>query len=96
MNESVRIQSIFFNDTKYCNISDKMKLSWMGDFELLKCFIAKGIKFDGTWKSPGGERKSCTDGKTTITWWKRRNPFKHVVLKLNLSTIVLLCFDGQS
>ena len=58
MNESVRIQSSFVNDTKYCNMSDKLKLSWTRDLESLRCFIAKDIKFHGTWKSPGGERKS--------------------------------------
>ena len=76
MNESVRIQSSFVNDTKYCNMSDKLKLSWTGDLESLRCFIAKDIKFHGTWKSPGGERKSCTDGKTTITWWRKKKTIR--------------------
>ena len=30
------------------------------------------MKFDGKWSSPGGEKKVCSDGDTSITWWKKR------------------------
>ena len=76
INESVRIR-VQLNDTKYCNMTDKLKLPWTGDLKSLRCFILKDIKFDGTWKSPGGERKSCTDGK--IRGGKSIGPQDHLV-----------------
>ena len=69
---SVQIQPTSITDTNYNNIKDNLKLSWTGNLESLKYFIEKDIKFNGTWKSPGNERKSCTDGKTTITWWRKK------------------------
>ena len=81
---SVQIQPTSINDTKYNNINDNLKLSWTGNLESLKYFIEKDINFNGTWKSPGGERKSCTDGKTTITWWRNKKASKYVALMLKI------------
>ena len=72
ISNSVRLQPIFINDAKYCNINDNLKFSWTRNLESLKYFIEKDIKFKGIWTSPGGERKSCSDGKTTITWGRNK------------------------
>ena len=49
-----------------------LKLSWAGDFESLQGIVSDYMKFDGKWSSPGGEKKVCSDGNTSITWWKKR------------------------
>ena len=38
----------------------------------LKLFVETYIDFNGTWKSPGDERKSYSNGDTTITWWRKQ------------------------
>ena len=49
-----------------------LKLSWTGDFELLQYIVRDFMKFGGKWNSPGGEKKVCSDGDTSIIWWKRK------------------------
>ena len=49
-----------------------LKLSWTGDLESLKLFVETYIDFNGTWKSPGDERKSYSNGDTIITWWRKQ------------------------
>ena len=49
-----------------------LKLSWTGDFDSLQRIVSDYMKFDGKWSSPGGEKKVCSDGDTSITWWKKR------------------------
>ena len=51
---------------------ENLKLSWDGDFESLKRAVNHCMKFDGIWKSHGNEKKVCSNGDTTITWWKRK------------------------
>ena len=47
-------------------------LCWTGDLTSLKQFIEANFDLNGKWKSPGDERKSYSDGKTTITWWRNK------------------------
>ena len=47
-----------------------LKLSWTG--VSLQRIVGDYMKFDGKWSSPGGEKKVCSDGDTSITWWKKR------------------------
>ena len=55
-----------------CNeLNANLKLSWTGDLDSLKLFVEKYIDFNGTWKSPGDERKSYSNGDTTIIWWRK-------------------------
>ena len=51
---------------------ENLKLSWDGDFESLKRAVNHCMKFDGIWKSHGNEKKVCSNGDTTIIWWKRK------------------------
>ena len=55
-----------------CDLNGNLKLSWTGDFESLKQFIEANTFTEGTWRSPGDERKAYSDGNTTITWWKKK------------------------
>ena len=45
---------------------------WTGDLVTLKQFIEPSFNLHGKWKSPGDERTSFSDGKTTITWWRNK------------------------
>ena len=49
-----------------------LKLSWAGDFESLQHIVSDFMKFNGKRSSPGGGKKVCSDGDTSITWWKKR------------------------
>lgn len=49
-----------------------LKLSWTGDLPLLKSFIQNSVQIEGTWSSPCGEKKSFTDGVSTISWSKNK------------------------
>ena len=51
---------------------DKLKLSRAGDLESLKDFVSEYLSLNGEWSSPGGERKTFTDGSILITWWKNK------------------------
>lgn len=51
---------------------DKLKLSWAGDLQSLKDFVNDYLNLNGEWSSPGGERKTFTDGCVSITWWKNK------------------------
>ena len=53
-------------------MASDLKLSWTGDFKSFKEFIELYASIEGTWESPGGERKTYSDGNTTITWWKNK------------------------
>ena len=57
---------------------DNLKLTWIGDFESLKLFTGSYIDKNGRWNSPGDERKkfTCSDGKTTLMWWKKKKYLK--------------------
>ncbi|CAB4027556.1 Hypothetical predicted protein [Paramuricea clavata] len=49
---------------------DKPKLSWAGDLVSLKDFVSDYLSLKGEWRSPGGEKKTFTDGSVSIAWWK--------------------------
>ena len=57
---------------------ENLKLTWIGDFESLKLFTGSYIDKNGRWNSPGDERKkfTCSDGKTTLMWWKKKKYLK--------------------
>ena len=61
-------QSACVNNDKRNELNVNLKLCWTGDLESLKLFIETNIDFNGIWKSPGDERKSYSNGDTTITW----------------------------
>ena len=73
---SVLLKDISFLQTtndEIINLGMKnLKLSWAGDFESLQRIVSDYMKFDGKWSSPGGEKKVCSDGDTSITWWKKK------------------------
>ncbi len=47
----------------------ELQLYWMGDLELLKQFVNKNIELtNGAWSSPGGDKKTYSDGHTSISW----------------------------
>ena len=51
------------------NVSNtNLTLCWTRDYESLKHFV----EIDGVWKSPGNERKSYSNGETTLMWWKNK------------------------
>ena len=54
---------------EYLTISDKGKLSWAGDFELLKIFLKEILNIRGQWSSPGGEAKAVENDKLIIRWY---------------------------
>ena len=62
------------NYTAYrnCDVNNYLKLSWMGDYESFKQFIEANTFTEGIWRSPGDERKTYSNGNTTITWWKKK------------------------
>jgi hypothetical protein len=49
---------------------DKPKWSWAGDLESLKHFDYLSLKCE--WRSPGGEKKTFTDGSVSIAWWSNK------------------------
>ena len=53
-------------------IKDHLKLSWVGDFESLKCMVNDYLKLDGIWNSPGGEKKAFSGDGINIFWWKKK------------------------
>ena len=73
---SVLLKDISFLQTtndEIINLGMKnLKFSWAGDFESLQRIVSDYMKFDGKWSSPAGEKKVCSDGDTSITWWKKR------------------------
>ena len=62
------------NNTKYnnCDPNRNLNLSWTGDFSSFKQFIEANVNIRGVWRSPGDERKTYSDGNTTITWWENK------------------------
>ena len=60
------------NNAQCDELNANLELSWTGDLESLKLFVETYIDFNGTWKSPGDERKSYSNGDTTITWWRKQ------------------------
>ena len=53
-------------------IIENITLAWMGNFELLKQFVAKTLSFEEVWSQSGGERKIFTYGDSTMTWRKNK------------------------
>ena len=51
----------------------KLQLCWTGEFEDLKEFVSENIELNVVWKSPGGDKKTFSDGHTTISWRKSKN-----------------------
>ena len=51
----------------------KLQLCWTGEFEDLKEFVSENIELNAVWKSPGGDKKTFSDGHTTISWRKSKN-----------------------
>ena len=54
-------------------IMGKLQLCWTGEFEDLKEFVSENIELNAVWKSPGGDKKTFSDGHTTISWRKSKN-----------------------
>lgn len=50
----------------------ELQLSWMGDFDLLKQFVSENLELSGEWISPGGDKKTLSDGCTSISWRKNK------------------------
>ena len=49
----------------------ELLLYWNGDFEQLKQFVNKNAELrNGVWSSPGGDKKTDSDGHTSISWRK--------------------------
>jgi hypothetical protein len=50
-------------------------LSWTGDFESLKYFVADSLKMNGTWSQPGGDKKVfvAEDASNSIIWRKNKS-----------------------
>ena len=49
----------------------ELLLYWNGDFEQLKQFVNKNAELrNGVWSSPGGDKKTYSDGHTLISWRK--------------------------
>ena len=49
----------------------ELLLYWNGDFEQLKQFVSKNAELrNGVWSSPGGDKKTYSDGHTLISWRK--------------------------
>ena len=74
-NSLTDIDSIKANNGNYVSYNDlkeNLMLCWTGDLVSLKQFIEASFDLNGKWKSPGDERKSYSDGETTITWWKNK------------------------
>jgi hypothetical protein len=49
-----------------------LQLCWMGDFKQLKQFINENIELNAVWNSPGGDKKTYSDGHTSISWRKNK------------------------
>ena len=47
----------------------------MGDYKSFKQFIEANTFTEGIWRPPGDERKTYSDGNTTITWWEKKMEF---------------------
>ena len=49
----------------------ELLLYWNGDFEQLREFVNKNAELrNGVWSSPGGDKKTYSDGHTLISWRK--------------------------
>ena len=75
-------------------MASDLKLSWTGDFKSFKEFIELYASIEGTWESPGGERKTYSDGSTTIAWWKNKKKMefsgdKADEIKLQLCNVLI-------
>jgi hypothetical protein len=66
------VQLLNNNRNKSGDLNEKLKLSWTGDLTSFKRFVEKNIAISGIWESPGDERKSYSDGYTTIMWWENK------------------------
>jgi hypothetical protein len=66
------VQLLNNNRNKSGDLNEKLKLSWTGDLTSFKRFVEENIAISGIWESPGDERKSYSDGYTTIMWWKNK------------------------
>ena len=53
--------------------SKSLGLSWTGDFESLKYFVAESLKLTGTWSQPGGDKKVFVAEDASIVWRKNKN-----------------------
>ena len=49
-----------------------LKLSWTGDLASLKTFVEDNLNLQGTWSSPGGEKKLLVAENLTIQWLKNK------------------------
>ena len=63
------------NNSKRGPSTESLKLVSTGDFDSFRCFVEENSCLNGKWKSPSDERKSYSDGNTTITCWKYK---KHI------------------
>ncbi len=58
-------------------------LSWTGDFESLKYFVAESLKLTGTWSQPGGDKKVFVAEDAPIVWRKNKSILTIEGLKAN-------------
>jgi hypothetical protein len=58
-------------------------LSWTGDFDSLKYFVAESLKLTGTWSQPGGDKKVFVAEDASIVWRKNKSILTIEGLKAN-------------
>ena len=63
----------FANDDSLSIGGLSLGLSWTGDFESLKYFVAESLKLTGTWSQPGGDKKVFVAEDASIVWRKNKN-----------------------
>ena len=49
-----------------------LKLSWRGDLASLQTFVEGNLNLQGTWSSPGGEKKLFVAENLTVQWLKNK------------------------
>lgn len=79
--------------------TNKLKLSWTGDYESLKEFVSEYLGLNGVWSSPGGEKKTFTDnGSISISWLKNKKVLSCTGLDSIISSklVALVCYDKDS
>ena len=54
-------------------IAKNLKLAWTGDFHSVKSMVAEYLEIDGTWVSPGGEKKVFyVADSPVVIWWSKK------------------------
>ena len=60
-------------------VAKNLKLAWAGDFHSVKSMVAEYLELDGTWVSPGGEKKVFyVADSPVVIWWSKK---KHIQIE---------------